>query len=147
MILSDADVVRNTEGNTGSAITRALTQSGVVEDPEHVRKLLAREPGGLGFGRRLDTAGPHREDEESKPMMHEPERSDSAIVARKPANKAGRPAAEPGGRRAGAEGNAGQQSTCRAQNRESVSQALDRVRYVAVIGCLSLNTFGRSRMP
>jgi hypothetical protein len=31
----------------------------------HVRKLFAREPGGLGFGRRLDTAGPHREDEES----------------------------------------------------------------------------------
>jgi hypothetical protein len=49
----------------GSAITRALTQSGVVGDPEHVWKLFAREPGGLGFGRRLDTAGPRREDEES----------------------------------------------------------------------------------
>ena len=48
-----------------SATTRALVQSGVVLDPEHVRKLFAREPGGLGFGRRLDTAGPHREDEES----------------------------------------------------------------------------------
>ena len=33
-------------------------------------------------------------------MMHEPEKSDSAIVARKPANKAGRPAAEPVERRA-----------------------------------------------
>ena len=65
LILPDADVVRITEGNMGSAITRALTQSGVVEDPEHVRKLFAREPGGLGFGRRLDTAGPRREDEES----------------------------------------------------------------------------------
>ena len=65
LIFPDADVVRNTEGNMGSAITRALTQSGVVEDPEHVRKLFAREPGGLGFGRRLDTAGPRREDEES----------------------------------------------------------------------------------
>ena len=51
-------------------------------------------------------------------MMHEPERSDSAIVARKPANKAGRPAAEPVERRAGTEGNAGQQSTCRTQSRE-----------------------------
>jgi hypothetical protein len=30
-----------------------------------VRKLLAREPGGLGFGLRGDAAGPHREDEES----------------------------------------------------------------------------------
>ena len=65
LIFPDDDVVRNTEGNMGSAITRAPTQSGVVEDPEHVRKLLAREPGGLGFGRRLDTAGPRREDEES----------------------------------------------------------------------------------
>jgi hypothetical protein len=31
----------------------------------HVRKLFAREPGGLGFGLRMDAAGSHREDEES----------------------------------------------------------------------------------
>ena len=61
-------------------------------------------------------------------MMHGREKSDPAIVATKPANKAGRPAAEPVERRAGAEGNADQQSTRRAQNRVSVSQALDRVR-------------------
>jgi hypothetical protein len=30
-----------------------------------VWKLLVREPGDLGFGLRLDTAGPHRQDEES----------------------------------------------------------------------------------
>jgi RNA-directed DNA polymerase len=63
--------------------------------------------------------------------MHGCEKSDPAIVARKPTNKAGRPAAEPVERRAGAEGNAGQQSTRRAQDRESVSQALERVRQVA----------------
>ena len=80
-------------------------------------------------------------------MMHEPEKSDSAIVATKPANKAGRPAAEPVERRAGTEGNTGQQSTCRAQDRESVSQALDRVRQAAAICGLSLNIVGRSRMP
>ena len=45
LILPDADVVRITEGNMGSAITRALTQSGVVEDPEHVRKLLCTGTG------------------------------------------------------------------------------------------------------
>ena len=61
-------------------------------------------------------------------MMHGREKSDPAIVARKPANKAGQPAAEPVERRAGAEGNADQQSTRRAQNRVSVSQALGRVR-------------------
>jgi RNA-directed DNA polymerase len=64
-------------------------------------------------------------------MMHGREKSDPAIVARKPTNKAGRPAAEPVERRAGAEGNAGQQRTRRAQNRASVSQALDRVRQAA----------------
>jgi len=30
-----------------------------------VPMLFAREPGDLGFGRRMDTAGPHREDEKS----------------------------------------------------------------------------------
>jgi len=64
-------------------------------------------------------------------MMHGPEKSDPAIVAAKPANNAGRPAAEWVERRAGAEGNADQQSTRRAQDRESVSQALDRVRQAA----------------
>ena len=73
--------------------------------PWHVRKLFAREPGDLGFGQWSNTAGPHREDEESKPMMHGPEKSDSAIVATKPVNNAGRPAAEQVERRAGTEGN------------------------------------------
>jgi len=73
-------------------------------------------------------------------MMHEPEKSDSAIVATKPANKAGQPVAEPVERRAGTGRNANQQSTCRAQNRESVSQALGRVRRAATTCCLSPNT-------
>ncbi|HEX2462717.1 MAG TPA: group II intron reverse transcriptase/maturase [Vicinamibacterales bacterium] len=63
--------------------------------------------------------------------MHGREKSDSAIIATKPTNKAGRPAAEPVERRAGTKGNADQQSTRRAQNRESVSQALERVRQAA----------------
>src|SRR3954467_9413279 len=64
-------------------------------------------------------------------MMNDPEKSDSAIVAEKSANKAGQLAAEPLEPRAEAEGNADQQSTHRAQDRESVSQALDRIRQVA----------------
>jgi RNA-directed DNA polymerase len=64
-------------------------------------------------------------------VMHGREKSDSAIIATKPTNKAGRPAAEPVERRAGTKGNADQQSTRRAQNRESVSQALERVRQAA----------------
>ena len=61
-------------------------------------------------------------------MMHGRKKSDPAIVARKPTNKAGRPAAEPAERSVGAKGNADQQSTRRAQDRESVSQALGRIR-------------------
>ena len=64
-------------------------------------------------------------------MMNGREKSDPAIVAVKPTNKAGQPGAELGEPRAGTKGNAGQQSTCRAQNRESVSQALDRIRKAA----------------
>jgi hypothetical protein len=63
-------------------------------------------------------------------MMHDREKSDSAIVAEseKPTNKAGANAAEPVEPRAGAKGNARQQSTHRAQDRKRVSQALERVR-------------------
>src|SRR5437660_1578253 len=64
-------------------------------------------------------------------MMHGREKSDSAIVARKPTNKAVPTAAEPVERRVGAKGNANQQSTDRAQNRATVSQALERIRKVA----------------
>ena len=64
-------------------------------------------------------------------MMHGRGKSDSAVVAAKPANKAERSAAEWVERRAGTKGNADQQSTCRAQDRESVSQALGRIRQAA----------------
>ena len=63
-------------------------------------------------------------------MMHEREKSDPAIVAMKPANNAERSAAEPVEPRAGAEGNVGQHSTDRAQNRATLSQALERIRQV-----------------
>src|SRR5262245_39271289 len=73
-------------------------------------------------------------------MMHGHEKSDPAIVAVKPANKAEpaveqstveSTAAESEEPRAGTEGNADQQSTCRTQSRVSVSQALERIRKVA----------------
>jgi RNA-directed DNA polymerase len=63
--------------------------------------------------------------------MHDPEKSDSGIVATKPTNKAGQPAAEPVEPRPGTKGNVGQQSTHRAQSRIRVTQALDRVRQAA----------------
>ena len=63
--------------------------------------------------------------------MHEPEKSDSVVVAAKLTNKAERSAAESVEPRTGTKGNVDQQSTCRAQDRESVSQALERIRQAA----------------
>src|SRR6266498_1774137 len=73
--------------------------------------------------------------------MNGHEKSDSVIVAAKAADKAAgsadeqsavaAAAAEPVEPRAETKGNADQQSTCRAQSRVSVSQALDRIRKVA----------------
>src|SRR6476620_495552 len=61
-------------------------------------------------------------------MMHGPEKSDLAIVAGKPANKAEQSAAESVERRAGTKGNANQQSTHWTQSQARVSQALERIR-------------------
>jgi hypothetical protein len=72
--------------------------------------------------------------------MHEREKSDPAIGAGKPTNKAEASAhaehgvsdaAELVEQRAGAKGNADEQSTHRTQGRERVSQALERVRKAA----------------
>ena len=64
-------------------------------------------------------------------MMYGHEKSDLAIVAGKPTNKAERSAAELVERRAGTEGNANQQSTHWAQYQARVSQALGRIRQFA----------------
>ena len=77
-------------------------------------------------------------------MMHGPEKSDSGIVAMKPANKTEQSVAEPVERRAGTKGNVDQQSTCRTQSRISVSQALERIRKVQ--NALPSHTRGGSRM-
>src|SRR5262245_35553996 len=67
--------------------------------------------------------------------MHGREKSDPAIGAGKPTNKAEATsvvdAAEPVEQRAGAKGNASGQSTHRTQGWERVSQALERVRKAA----------------
>jgi retron-type reverse transcriptase len=63
--------------------------------------------------------------------MHDRGKSDSAIVAAKPTNNAGQPAAEPVEPRAGTKRNAGEQSTYGTQCRARVIQALARVRKAA----------------
>ena len=64
-------------------------------------------------------------------MMHDREKSHSAIIAAKPTNKAGSPAAELVEPRAGTKRNAGKQSTHRTQGWARVTQALDCVRQAA----------------
>lgn len=67
-------------------------------------------------------------------MMHDREKSHSAVVAAKPTNNASGStpvAAEPVEPRAGTKRNTDEQSTRRTQSRESVSLALDRVRQAA----------------
>src|ERR1700738_1150127 len=83
-------------------------------------------------------SGPRREDEESKPMKNEQEKSDPSIVAKRPANKPNiaevdlwGSGAELAEQREGTEGNTGEQHTCRTPSRESVSQGLERVREAA----------------
>ena len=75
-------------------------------------------------------------------MMHEGEKSDSAVVAvrtnasgirrEKSPDKAGQPDAEAMEPRAGAKENAEQRNTRRTQGRESVLQSLDRIRQAAM---------------
>src|SRR4029077_13328020 len=74
-------------------------------------------------------------------MMHGREKSDSVIVAAKPANKAERSAAELVEPRAETKGNAGWQSTLRTQSRACVSQALACMRQA-----FAVRTRGGSRM-
>src|SRR4051812_27567489 len=104
---------------------RSLDGNREISRPTGGRKLSNRP----ASGRRGAIADDERRREGSPPALAKA--PDPAIVAVKPTNKAGQPATEPGEPRAGTEGNADQQSTCRAQNRESVSQALDRVRTAA----------------
>ena len=81
-------------------------------------------------------------------MMRDREKSDSAIVAGKPTNKAVPTAAEPVEPRVEAKGNASQQSTRRTQSRVSVSHALERIRQtVTKKNALPSCTQGGSRVP
>ena len=63
--VSGADVVGLTEGNMDGRVIASARPTRRGQRHWHVWKLFAREPGGLGFGLRMDAAGPHREDEES----------------------------------------------------------------------------------
>ena len=138
-LVQGADAVSVAEGNTDRRDKASACSALRGLRPWHVGTLFAREPGDLLLGRfSCVWSGPRREDEESKPMKNEQEKSDPSIVAKRPANKphiaevdlwgSGAESAEP---REGTEGNTGEQRTCRTPSRESVSQGLERVREAA----------------
>lgn len=54
--------------------------------PGHVRKLFAREPGGLCVGHSLGWSAPGRM-KSPTPVMYDVQKSDSCVLAMKPANK------------------------------------------------------------
>ena len=142
--LAEAEAVDTAEGNMCGAAMRGADALPWSKTPSRT-KGMRRNLGDLTPDHRpYGHPGPHREGEEPKPMMHGREKSGPAVVAVKRANKAERPAAESVEPRAGAEGNASQQNTRRAQNRESVSHALASIRKENT--ALPSSTRGGSRM-
>ena len=65
LIVLGADVFSLTEGNMEGRVNASARPTRRGRRPWHVRTRPVREPGGLGFGLRLDAAGPHWKDEES----------------------------------------------------------------------------------
>jgi hypothetical protein len=87
--IAGAESFHSLEGNMcGTAMRGAVALPGSKATSR--AKGSYRNLGGLVSGRQAscERDGPHREGEEPKPMMHGREKSDPAIVAVKPANKA-----------------------------------------------------------
>ena len=89
--------------------------------------------------------GPRRQGFVRQPAMNGAQKSDTGVVAMKSSNKGTRVPAETMERRTVPEGNPDGQSTHQAQDWESVSQAIGRIRQFARLVVSS--TQGRSRMP
>ena len=144
--VAGAEGFHSLEGNMCGTALRGAVDALPGSKATSRAKASSRNLGYLASGPQelRERDGPHREGEEPKPMMYGHEKSDSVIVAVKPANKAEQPApegpaatlnaAELVERGAGTKGNADEQSTRRTQSRISVSPALVRTRQtVAVI--------------
>lgn len=73
------------------ASSRVLDSARRGRRPWHVWKFLAREPGGLGFGPRVDTAGPHRKGEDADARQHGVEPCSQELCFRRRADLTGEP--------------------------------------------------------
>ncbi len=98
-----------------------------------VRKLLERESGDPGIGQPRWTAWSAAGTAKVKPSMNEAGKSDAPIVPEKRSNKAspGRRTAESVEGRGATKGNTDRSDTGRAQDRDAVPSALERVRIAA----------------
>ena len=63
-VIPGAHAVPKAEGNTTGRVIASASATWRGRRPWHVRTLLAREPGYLGFDQSPQWAGPHREGEE-----------------------------------------------------------------------------------
>lgn len=127
-----ADVVSLHGRQNGLARERdGSKQPHAVADPEHARKLSAREPGDLHAARSDGRSGRTGKAMSPKPGMHGVEKSDGLVVPKKPPNKASIEAAEVVEGRSSTKRNVDEQNTHRTQRRISVHNALDRVRQAA----------------
>jgi hypothetical protein len=64
LLIPGADAVDIAEGNTVGRVTASTQTARRGRRPWHVRTLLVREPGDLGFGQLRYRAGPRREGDE-----------------------------------------------------------------------------------
>ena len=103
----------------------ALSRPGVVPDPAHARKLLAREPGDPVADRGARVPRPALGIRKEKPTMHGPGKSDGCVVPLKSSNngRASLLPAESPEERHPAKGNPGQQPRVRTQCRSALSHA------------------------
>ena len=100
-------------------------------DPEHVRKHLAREPGGPVLTRGGWNCGTRREVQGRTPTMNGHGKSDRPGVPMKSPNNAGQPVAEGTEGKGLAKGNLQQQTAPRTLSRQGAPSALERVRQAA----------------
>ena len=116
-------------GPSGS-LESMVKNTAAGQEPRHVRTSFAGT-WEVFIPPRQSVRGRRGKERFRKPMVHGIKKSDEAGVPLKAANKGAQAPAEPPEGRASAKGNSRDQSTYRTQGRESVSQAVERIRQAA----------------
>ena len=125
-----AETINAVEGHTDIAATGEVMEGSTVSENPGTSVRPSLGPGRSSFcpGSRTGVAEGRRI---PYPMVHGMKKSDEAVVPMKAANKGAKAPAELLEGRASTKGNSQDQSTYRTQGRESVSQAVERIRKAA----------------